>query len=116
MEWEGAVSWSEHRKLRHARVKEVLFEASQLELAARSEFLDRACAGDRALRDEVESLLSYHEGRVADREWYETEACGAPGTEPETLADAEPSKPDVTPLPSAPSDDAGRGGERKRSC
>jgi hypothetical protein len=114
MEWEGAVSWSEHRKLRHARVKEVLFEASQLGPAARSEFLDRACAGDQALRDEVESLLSYHEGRVADREWNETGAC-APGTEPETRAEAEPSKPDVTPLPSAPSDDAGRGGERKRS-
>ena len=45
--------------LRHNLVKEILFEASQLAGAQRRAFLDSACAGDAALRAEVESLLAY---------------------------------------------------------
>lgn len=106
------MSSSEHFKLRHARVKEILFEASQLEGKARSEFLDRACAGDRELRDEVESLLSYHEERGEGGRRTETARCEPPL---EAVAEPEAPKSNVTPLPSAPSDRTGRGGERKCS-
>lgn len=62
----------EHRRLRHARIKEILYEVSGLEWRARGDFLTAACAGDRDLRDEVESLLSYHDSRLDGVE--ETEA------------------------------------------
>lgn len=39
------------------RVREVFYEACDLESFARSAFLDRACGGDHALRSEVEALL-----------------------------------------------------------
>jgi hypothetical protein len=41
-------------------VKEILFEASGLAGERRRTFLDFSCAGDAALRAEVESLLAYH--------------------------------------------------------
>ena len=40
------------------KIKAVLYEAHELPPERRSEFLDRACAGDPSLRKEVESLLS----------------------------------------------------------
>lgn len=61
---EQTVSPNEHRRLRHARIKEVLFEVSALEGGARAAFLDEACALDPELRAEVESLLSYHDARL----------------------------------------------------
>jgi len=42
---------------RYARVKELVFAASELTGGERAAYLDRACAGDSALRVEVESLL-----------------------------------------------------------
>jgi hypothetical protein len=49
--------------LRHDRVKEILFEASELRGVEREAFLTAACAGDEVLRREVESLLAYHDDR-----------------------------------------------------
>jgi serine/threonine protein kinase len=40
-------------------VEETFLQASELKGDARDEYLDRACAGDPALRAEVESLLAY---------------------------------------------------------
>jgi serine/threonine protein kinase len=40
-----------------ARIEQIYLEASQLAPADRGEYLDRACGGDGALREEVESLL-----------------------------------------------------------
>ena len=51
----------EETRLRHSRVKEILFEATQLSGAAREEFLVSACAGDASLRKEIDSLLAYHD-------------------------------------------------------
>lgn len=53
---------SEHQRIRHARIKEILFEASRLAREARSDFLSTACEGDEDLRREVESLLDYADG------------------------------------------------------
>jgi hypothetical protein len=61
---EETVSPNEHRRLRHARIKEILFEVSSLAGCARMNFLDAACSGDQELRDEVESLLSYYDARL----------------------------------------------------
>jgi serine/threonine protein kinase len=44
--------------------KEVLADARELEPSARPSFLDEACKGDRALREEVESLLGYEDVEV----------------------------------------------------
>jgi serine/threonine protein kinase len=41
----------------YQRVKEVYFEASQIDAAGRSSYLDQACDGDADLRREVERLL-----------------------------------------------------------
>jgi non-specific serine/threonine protein kinase/serine/threonine-protein kinase len=43
------------------RVKQVLHEALELPRAGRTEFLDRECAGNQSLRDEVESLLASYD-------------------------------------------------------
>ncbi len=48
-------------RLRHVRVKELFFEALDRVGPARSEFLDRACAGDGALRRDVDLLLAADE-------------------------------------------------------
>jgi hypothetical protein len=53
----------EDSRLRHHRVKEILFEATLLSGAEREAYLTAACAGDEALRREVESLLAYHDVR-----------------------------------------------------
>ena len=44
--------------LARARVREVYLEAAELPGDQQPEFLDRVCAGDAALRAEVESLLA----------------------------------------------------------
>jgi len=44
---------------RWSRLEEVFHQAAALAPQARSAFLDSACAGDTALRDEVESLLDH---------------------------------------------------------
>ena len=58
------MSGTEHHRLRHARIKEILYEVSSLEGSARADFLNGACAGDRELRHEVESLLGYFDARL----------------------------------------------------
>ena len=50
------------RPERFARVMEVLAEALEREPVSRAAFLDEACAGDGALREEVESLLAADTG------------------------------------------------------
>jgi len=47
-------------------VKKILDEALDLPTAERSGFLARACAGDRSLKQEVESLLAQECGVLAD--------------------------------------------------
>src|SRR3954465_445031 len=45
------------------RVNEIFLEAANLsDPAARSAYLDRACGGDAALRQQVEALLAAHAG------------------------------------------------------
>jgi serine/threonine protein kinase len=46
---------------RWQRVKQLLDEAIALDAAERSSFLERSCAGDTALQNEVASLLASHE-------------------------------------------------------
>jgi serine/threonine protein kinase/TolB-like protein len=46
---------------RWQRIEELFNRALDLEAAARSTFLDEVCAGDPALRDELESLLAHAE-------------------------------------------------------
>lgn len=58
------MSATEHHRLRHARIKEILYEVSSLEGSARADFLTGACAGDRELRHEVESLLRYFDAQA----------------------------------------------------
>lgn len=41
------------------KVEEIFLQASDLKGAAQSDYLEQACAGDSALRSEVESLLAY---------------------------------------------------------
>lgn len=45
---------------RHARAKEVYFEAVELSAGERASCLDHACGDDDELRHEVESLLAHH--------------------------------------------------------
>ena len=45
---------------RYEQVKRVFLEACGLEPQQAAAFLDKACKGDRALREEVESLLAHH--------------------------------------------------------
>ena len=51
---------------RWQRVKQLLDEALAVESSERTSFLDRACAGDPQLRQEVESLLASHEQAGTD--------------------------------------------------
>jgi hypothetical protein len=59
---------TEDRRLRHQRIKELLFEVSRLSEERRSAFLGSVCAGDMELRAELESLLAYCGGLPADHE------------------------------------------------
>ncbi|HVH71090.1 MAG TPA: protein kinase, partial [Candidatus Dormibacteraeota bacterium] len=43
------------------RVRPILESALELELDSRAGFVDRACAGDEGLRQEVQSLLAQHQ-------------------------------------------------------
>jgi hypothetical protein len=45
---------------RHAEVKRIFLEAVELVGEQRDRFLDQQCGDDPQLREEVESLLSYH--------------------------------------------------------
>jgi WD40 repeat protein len=49
-----------------ARVRELFDQAADLPAADRNAFLEAACAGDRALRAEVEDLLAWDSGLPAD--------------------------------------------------
>ena len=42
---------------RWQQIKELLYQAQQLALDERADFLDRSCSSDPALRKEVETLL-----------------------------------------------------------
>lgn len=44
----------------YGRVKDLFLQACSLDTSARQELLNRACAGDSALRAQVESLLAHH--------------------------------------------------------
>jgi hypothetical protein len=57
----GETALTEDRRLRHTRVKEILFEASRLRGEAREAFLRSACGDDLGLLGEIESLLTYHD-------------------------------------------------------
>ena len=43
---------------RWRQVTEVFHAARALDAPARAQYLDRACGGDRALRDEVDAMLA----------------------------------------------------------
>ncbi len=58
---EGAVDTVEHER----RIVDLLSRALELDGADRGRFLDHSCAGDRALRDELESMLE-EESEVPD--------------------------------------------------
>src|SRR6478735_6168356 len=45
----------------HARAKELFLAGASLPASERSAFLDAECGTDEALRQEVESLLAFHE-------------------------------------------------------
>jgi eukaryotic-like serine/threonine-protein kinase len=45
---------------RWRQVTEVFHAAQARDVSARAGYLDRACAGDRALREEVEAMLAAH--------------------------------------------------------
>ena len=51
-----------------SRIKSILGEAAELPHAERSAFVERACAGDEALRNEVESLLVHLDATVEVRD------------------------------------------------
>jgi eukaryotic-like serine/threonine-protein kinase len=51
---------------RWQRVKQLLDEALLVEMSDRASFVDRACAGDAQLRQEVDSLLASHERAGTD--------------------------------------------------
>ena len=44
-----------------ARIKELFLAALKLPAAERGAYLDTACAGDTALRQEIEGMLQTHE-------------------------------------------------------
>jgi len=54
------------KRLRHTRIKEILYQVSVLERCAWEDFLTAACAGDQAMRDEVDSLLIYLDEQPAE--------------------------------------------------
>jgi eukaryotic-like serine/threonine-protein kinase len=54
----GGVKVSEQR---WAKIEQYFAESSELAAAERGPFLDRVCAGDKALRDELEQLLTAHD-------------------------------------------------------
>ena len=60
----------------HAPAKQIFLDAVAMSAAERPAFVDRACAGDPALRKEVESLLQYHVDDVSTDE-VEPRAIGA---------------------------------------
>lgn len=66
---------------RYEHVKRVFLEACELEPERAAAYLDEACAGDPALREEVESLLAHHVSEtIVDRR------TGSPAQQPERFA------------------------------
>ncbi len=53
---------------RSARIKELFLAACERRGETRAGFLEEACGGDRALRREVEELLSHHDADSWDRD------------------------------------------------
>jgi serine/threonine-protein kinase len=45
----------------HARAKDIFLDAVAISAQDRRAFVEQACGGDAALRDEVESLLKFHD-------------------------------------------------------
>ena len=66
----------------HERLRELFDHASQLPLAQRDAWLDEACAGDPALRDEVRALLVAADGAGS----FLSMPVGVSASEPDTLA------------------------------
>ena len=48
----------------YQRAKQLFLEVCSLDESARARILDRKCAGDKALRAEVESLLDHHQDQT----------------------------------------------------
>jgi len=77
---------------RYARVKQVFAGARELSPPERAGFLELECAGDEALRSEVEELLEAEErcaGDALDRALTSEPRAGAPAAPPETLGSYE---------------------------
>ena len=53
------------------RIEQLFFDSLERSGADRARFLDDACAGDDALRAEVEAMLAAHEGdrRLSPERW-----------------------------------------------
>src|ERR1700739_1695360 len=66
-------------------VKEVLHKAMELEPSERPAYLDRACAGDASLRQQVETLLA--ENEKVGSSFLEAPAPGREGAGPASKAD-----------------------------
>jgi tetratricopeptide (TPR) repeat protein/tRNA A-37 threonylcarbamoyl transferase component Bud32 len=79
------------------RSAEIFEQVIELDAGARAGFLDRACAGDRAVRAEVESLLDAHDaagGFLARPTHADDEAGGGSGAEDDVVTgDAAPVSP-----------------------
>ena len=56
---------------RRARLKDLFFRAIELEERNRRRFLDETCGADSELRDELESLLRYHQRSDLPEDYYE---------------------------------------------
>jgi serine/threonine protein kinase/Tol biopolymer transport system component len=73
---------------RWQQIKEIFHSALERKPAERSAYLDRTCAGDEAIRSEVESLIAAHEkeGSFIDSPAYEVAAAWLAGDdEPDSL-------------------------------
>jgi WD40 repeat protein/predicted Ser/Thr protein kinase len=82
---------------RLARVRELFDQAADLPAADRSAFLEAACAGDGALRAEIEALLARDSGLPV--EGAEADFLKSPVVRPPSLA---PGQPSATPPLAAP--------------
>ncbi len=58
---------------RHARIKELFFQAIELSEDDRSRFLDEACGGDAELRSGIEALLGHHRRSDLPDDWDDRE-------------------------------------------
>jgi hypothetical protein len=56
---------------RHARLKELFFQAIEMEERDRRRFLDEMCVADAELRAELESLRRYHQRSDLPKDFYD---------------------------------------------